>query len=96
MVYQTEKTLKDLGDKVPDETKTACEDAVTELKTALEGDDVDAIKAGTEKLQEASFKLAEIMYSDASADAGVEGDDETAADGEEVVDADYEVVDGDE
>jgi len=96
MVYQTEKTLKDLGDKVPEETKTACEEAVAELKTALEGDDIDAIKAGTEKLQEASFKLAEIMYSDASADAGVEGDDETAADGEEVVDADYEVVDGDE
>ena len=96
MVYQTEKTLKDLGDKVPEETKTACEEAVAELKTALEGDDVDAIKSGTEKLQEASFKLAEIMYSEAPADAGVEGDGESAADGEEVVDADYEVVDGDE
>jgi len=96
MVYQTEKTIKDLGDKVPEETKTACEDAVAEVKTALEGEDIDAIKAATEKLQEASFKLAEIMYSEASAEAGAEGDAESAADGEEVVDADYEVVDGDE
>jgi len=96
MVYQTEKTLKDLGDKVPDETKTACEEAVAELKTALEGDDVDAIKAGTEKLQEASYKLAEIMYSDAQAAAEADADGEGVVDGEEVVDADYEVVDGDE
>jgi len=96
MVYQTEKTIKDLGDKVPEETKSACEAAVVEVKTALEGDDVEAIKAATEKLQEASFKLAEIMYSEASAEAGAEGDGESAADAEEVVDAEYEVVDGDE
>jgi molecular chaperone DnaK len=97
MVYQTEKTIADLGDKVPEETKTACESAVEELKKALEGDDTDEIKAKTEALQQASYKLAEIMYADAQAAAGAEpGGEESAASDEEVVDADYEVVDGDE
>ena len=95
MIYQSEKTLADLGEKVPAETKTAVEDAVAELKSALEGDDVAAIKAGTEKLQQASYKLAEIMYADASASAeGAQG--APAEDEDEVVEADYEVVDGDE
>ncbi len=96
LVYATEKSLKDLGDKVPDETKTACEEAMAAVKTALEGDDVDAIKDATEKLQEVSYKLAEIVYSDAQAEAG-EGDDAAdAASDEDVVDADYEVVDDEE
>ncbi|PKQ10357.1 MAG: molecular chaperone DnaK [Actinobacteria bacterium HGW-Actinobacteria-9] len=95
LVYQTEKTVKDLGDKVPEETKTAVEEAAAELKTALEGTDVDDIKAKTEKLQEAGYKLAEIMYADAQASAEAPGE-EAAAEGEEVIDADYEVVEGDE
>ena len=96
LVYATEKSLKDLGEKVPEETKTACEDAMAEVKKALEGDDIDEIKSTTEKLQEASYKLAEIVYSEAqaSAEAGEAG--EAAATDEDVVDADYEVVDGDE
>ncbi|MDO8987290.1 MAG: Hsp70 family protein, partial [Coriobacteriia bacterium] len=96
LIYQTEKTIKDLGDKVPEETKTACDDAAAELKTTLEGDDTDAIKVAVEKLQEASYKLAEILYADAETGAASEDGSEEAADGEEVVDADYEVVDGDE
>ncbi len=97
MVYQTEKTLKDLGDKVPEETRTACEEAVAEVKTALEGEDTDAIKAATDKLMEASYKLAEIMYAEGQTEAGAAGEGESASsDAEEVVDADYEVVDGDE
>ena len=95
MVYQTEKTISDLGDKVPEETKAACETAIEDVKKALEGDDTDEIKAKTETLQQASYKLAEIMYADAQASAEAEGDAEGASD-EEVVDADYEVVDGDE
>ncbi len=94
LVYTTEKTLQDLGDKVPEETKTACEDASAELKKALEGDDIDAIKAATEKLQEASYKLAEIVYQDVAAASEGEGAPEGAgapAGDEEV--ADYEVVD---
>ena len=97
MIYQTEKTVTDLGDKVPEETKEACESAIKDLKETLEGDDIDAITSSTEALQEASYKLAEIMYADAQAEAeGEDAGDETAADEEEVVDADYEVVDGDE
>ncbi|PKQ36911.1 MAG: molecular chaperone DnaK [Actinobacteria bacterium HGW-Actinobacteria-1] len=93
LVYATEKTLKDLGDKVPEETKTACEEASDELKKALEGDDIDAMKAATEKLQQASYKLAEIVYQDVAAAEGEgapEGAEAPAGD-EEV--ADYEVVD---
>jgi molecular chaperone DnaK len=98
--YQTEKTLKDLGDKVPAETKSDVEAAVADVKTALEGTDVEAIKTATEKLQQSSYKLAEIVYQQgaASASAGEATDAEatTAEGGEDVVDADYEVVDGDE
>ena len=71
---QTEKTLSDLGDKVPDETKSEVEEAVAEAKKALEGDDADEIKAATEKLQEASYKLAEIVYADAQAAAEADGE----------------------
>ncbi len=98
LVYATEKSVKDLGDKVPEETKAACDSAIEELKKALEGTDVEAIKAGTEKLQEASYKLAEIVYADAQAAAepGAEGEGEPAGGSDEdVVDADYEVVDED-
>ena len=97
LVYATDKTLKDLGDKVPAETKTEVEAASDELKKALEGSDVDEIKAKTETLQQASYKLAEVVYQAAEAqdaEAGAAG--ENTAEAEDVVDADYEVVEGDE
>jgi molecular chaperone DnaK len=96
LVYTTEKTLKDLGDKVPAETKTAVDEALEASRAALAGDDVDEIKATTEKLQEAGYKLAEVVYADAKAteDAGAEGAESAPAD--DVVDAEYEVVDEDE
>ena len=99
LVYSTEKTLADLGDKVPEETKTACEEAIAEVTSAMEGEDVDAIRAATEKLQQAGYKLAEIVYAEAQEEARSEapGDSESregaADDAEEVVEADYEVVD---
>jgi molecular chaperone DnaK len=92
LVYQSEKTLKDLGDKVPDETKSEVEAALEETKKALEGEDVDEIKASTEKLQTASYKLAEIMYADAQSEADSGESEESAPDDEDVVEADYEVV----
>jgi molecular chaperone DnaK len=94
LVYSTEKTLKDLGDKVPEETKTACEEASAELKKTLEGDDIPAIKAAIEKLQEATYKLAEIVYQDVAQTPEGEAapEDEAAPAGDEEV-ADYEVVD---
>ncbi|HEY5548216.1 MAG TPA: molecular chaperone DnaK [Coriobacteriia bacterium] len=98
LVYATEKTVKDLGDKVPAETKTDVESEITAVKEALQGDHTDAIKAATEKLQAASYKLAEIVYADAQTESG-EAEGETGdapaepAEDEEV--ADYEVVDED-
>ena len=93
LVYSTEKTIADLGDKVPAEMKSEIEEKIAAAKSALEGDDVDAIKTATEELQTAGYKLAEIAYADASAEAAAE--DGAAAD-DDVVDADFEVVDEDE
>ena len=95
LVYATEKTLAELGDKVPADTKTDVETAMADVRTALEGDDLDAIKSSTETLQQKSYKLAEIVYQQVAEEApeGAEAGAEPA--GEEEV-ADYEVVDGDE
>ena len=100
IVYATEKTLKDLGDKVPQASKDEVEAAIAAVKTALEGNDIDNIKAKTEALQQASYKLAEIAYgngqqADAQAGNTASGSYDTNAGGDEVVDADYEVVDDD-
>ena len=63
LAYSTEQTLKDLGDKVPADVRSQTEAAVEEAKKALEGTDIEAIKAAAEKLQEAGHKLAEVVYS---------------------------------
>ncbi|MDO8847422.1 MAG: molecular chaperone DnaK [Coriobacteriia bacterium] len=94
LVYGTEKTLVDLGEKVPAETKSDVEAAVAEVKKALEGDDTDAIRTATQALQEKSYKLAEIVYQQVSEEQGAEGA-EAAPEGDEEV-ADYEVVDEDQ
>lgn len=65
LVYQTEKVLREQGDKVSGSEKEAAESALAELKTALEGDDADAIKAGTEKLMTASQTLTQALYEQA-------------------------------
>jgi len=97
LIYATEKTLKELGDKVPDDSKTENEAAIEAAKKALEGSDIDEIKSTTEALQAASYKLAEIVYSTAQeVDAEAAASEPAAEAGEDVVDADYEVVDGDE
>jgi molecular chaperone DnaK len=95
LVYTTEKSLKEHGDKVDAETKGKIETALAELKTAMEGTDGAAIKAKTEALAEASHKLAEAMY--AQAQGAAEGPTEGGAEGgsakEDVVDAEFEEVD---
>ena len=101
LIYTTEKTIKDLGDKVPEETKTDLESAIADAKKVLEGSDVEEIKSATTTLQEKSYKLAEILYADQQAadPSGAEGgeqdgsDPSDASEEEEVVDA--EVVDED-
>ena len=95
LAYSTEQTVKELGDKVPADMKKQAEDAVAEARKALDGTDVDAIKAAGDKLQEVGHKLAEVVYSSAQADAAA-GDGVAQQGGsDDVVDADYEVVDDD-
>ena len=62
MIYQTEKTLKEMGDKVNAADKQRIEDAVATLKKAIEGGDTADIKSKTEALQQAAYKIAEEMY----------------------------------
>jgi molecular chaperone DnaK len=94
LVSATEKTLSDLGDKVPEEDKEKVEEALKDAKEALGSDDVEAMKEQTTKLQEASYKLAEIVYQEVKDEAESESEDETddapEAEDEEV--ADFEVV----
>lgn len=93
LVHSSEKSLKEYGDKVTEADRTAISDAIAALKTAVEGDDVEAINAKSQALAEASMKLGQAMYeasqkeaaeADAKADAAKEGD---------VVDADFEEID---
>jgi len=94
MIYQTEKTLGELGDKVSDAEKAPILAAVENLKEKNKGNDVEAIKAATEEVQKAFYAVSEKLYQQQApqgdpAGAGFGG----AAGGDNVVDADYEVVD---
>jgi molecular chaperone DnaK len=102
LVYQTERFLADNADKVPAEAKENVDGPLAELKKALEGDDIDAIKTASEKVAVASQALGTAMYqaaqNEASAGGGATGAASTAADADDVVDAeiiDAEVVDDD-
>ena len=96
LAYGTEQTPKDLGDEVPEDQKKAPEEAVAEARKALEGTDIEAIKAAGEKLQEVGHKLAEVAYADAQAQtAGTDGASAGNSSDGDVEDADYEVVDDD-
>ena len=99
LAYGTEQTLKELGDKVPADTKKKAEDAVAAVKKALDGTDIEAIKSASEQLQTAAQDLAQVVYSqtDAPADgaAGAGPAAGTQGGADDVVDADYEVVDDD-
>jgi molecular chaperone DnaK len=100
LIYSTEKSIKELGDKVDSETKSKVEEASAALKTAIEGEDTEEIKRLSEELTNVSHKLAEAMYQQASAagqqpGSGPEaGGDQPggAAPDEDVVDADFEEV----
>jgi molecular chaperone DnaK len=99
MIYSTEKSIKELGDKIDSETKSKVADAISALKKAMETEDVAEIKRLSEELTNASHKLAEAMYQQASAGqkqaGGAEGSADqpgSAAPEEDVVDADFEEV----
>ncbi len=104
LVYATEKSLEEHGDKLGEDDKNSVESAIAELKTALEGEDDEAIKTSMETLQQASHKLAEEMYKEAQAEqaqsqtgTGAEGNADQPQGGGDSgpVDADFEVVDDD-
>jgi len=99
LVHATEKSLKDLGDKVDEETKGNVEKEIENVNKVKDGDDIEVIKAAVEALTQASHKLAEIMYAQASQenpDGAAGGDDAGAKpkkdDDDDVVDADFEEV----
>ena len=107
LINATEQTLRELGDKVPADSKQAAEDAIAQAREALNGSDLEAIKSAQEKLQEAGYKLAEVVYSQqggagfdpaaaaaAAGAAGAAGAGTPNDDG--TIEADYEVVDPNE
>ena len=89
LAYSVEQTLKDLGDKVPADVRKDAEEGVKKVKEAMEGDDVDAIKSACESLTQASYKLSEIVYSNAN---GCDNGSSNNGGNDDAVDADYEVV----
>ena len=97
LVYSTEKSLKEYGDKVAAADKAAIEQAVTELKAVLESDDAETIKTRTDALAQVSMKLGEAMYkAQAEAAGGAPGGEQPRQQGGEgVVDAEFEEVDDD-
>ena len=91
LCYSTEQTLNELGDKVSADVKSKAEAAIADAKKALEGSDVEAIKAAGESLQSVAYELAQVVYADAQQQNDGAAGAQPADD--DVVDADYEVVD---
>ena len=98
MVHATEKSLKDLGDKVDAATKASVEKEIANVKSVKDSDDVDKIRAAVEALTQASHKLAELMYQQAAKEnpdggaGGAGGAKGKKKDDDDVVDADFEEV----
>lgn len=96
LVYGTEKTLREYGDKVSEADRNAIESAIQKLKESLKGEDIDAIKTDTEALLQASHKLAEVMYAQAETAADGQNDAEAGTDTEnrsEETDANETIID---
>jgi molecular chaperone DnaK len=95
LAYQTERSLKEHRDKLDESEAATIEGRVMELRQALQGDDLGEIRAKTEALQEASHKLAEVLYAQATAQAqqSAPTNGATTADDEVVEEGEYEVVD---
>jgi molecular chaperone DnaK len=102
LIHSTEKTIKELGDKAADADISTIESEIASLQTALEGEDLDAIKAKTEALSEVAMKLGEALYKAQQEEAAASGEDgegeadASSAEDDNVVDADFEEVDDDD
>ena len=102
LIYSTEKSISDLGDKLPEEDKTKIEACSEQLKKSMETDDMEAIKSDLEALTQASHKMAELLYSqqaEQQGDSFGEGsedapgnDEKSGKDDDDIVDADFEEV----
>jgi molecular chaperone DnaK len=94
LIFSTEKSLTEHGDKISEDEKKAIESAISDLKSALEGDkiDIEAVEAKTEILTQAAMKLGEALYKAAQADASEAGNNNTSSDEDNVVDAEFEEV----
>ncbi len=92
LIHSTERSLKEYGDKVNEDEKTAIEAAIADLKGVIDGDDGDAIKEKTAALAEASMKLGEAMYKASQAEAEAKAAEGEDGPEEDVVDADFEEV----
>ena len=93
LVYQTEKLLRDQSEGIAEADKSAVEAPLAELKTALTGSDLDAIKAATEKLMQASQAFSQKLYEAASRDANAAGSSASGASGQDDDIVDAEIVD---
>ena len=96
MVYQAEKTLSEVGDKVPESEKAPIQAGIDKLKETLKGEDTDAIKAATEELTQAFYKMSEKLYQQQAPQgdaAAQQPGGDTGAQGGQYYDADYKVLD---
>ena len=99
MVYQAEKTLGEVGDKVPESEKAPIQAGIDKLKETLKGEDTDAIKAATEELTQMFYKMSEKLYQQQAPQgdaAGAQPGADAGAQGGQYYDADYKVVDEDD
>ncbi|MBL96015.1 MAG: Chaperone protein DnaK [Alphaproteobacteria bacterium MarineAlpha3_Bin5] len=96
LIHTTEKNLSEFGEKISSEDKTEVESALSELKSAIDGDDPDLIKAKSEALAQVSMKLGEAMYKASQEEVAKGEPSEEKNDDEPVVDAEFEEVDPDE
>jgi len=94
LLYSTEKTLKELGDKAPSADKLAIENATSELRSAIESNDTARINAAAENLQQSSYKLSQMLYEQASqAEAGSQAEGPAPGQAEQPTQEDEEVID---
>ena len=103
LIYSTEKSVSELGDKLPEEDKTKIEACTEQLKKSVETDDIEAIKSDIEALSQASHKMAEMLYSQQQetqesqdpgegSDQQPDGEEKSGKEDEDIVDADFEEV----
>jgi len=93
LIYSVEKTLRELGDKVPESLRKEVEEKIAELKKVMEGEDINAIRKASDELTQASYRLAEMLYREKAYRAtGTTGERETSKEKgkDEVIDADFE------